>query len=144
MEPTPDAIRAHLATLTPAATPFVLRRNADVTGISGTGIVADGVLFPDLRVATRWRSTDGVAQTCAWDRLAHVRQVHGHGGATVIEMMPVSGLIHAVQAVLTELGEVDDNDSPVHLAARIYRGIAVALDPTTADSAVDEYLGEVA
>ncbi|GAB2762467.1 hypothetical protein [Nocardioides pakistanensis] len=61
---------------------FELHRDVDVSGISGTGVVADGVLFPDGHVATRWRSL--VAQTCAWDSITDVEHVHGHGGATRI------------------------------------------------------------
>lgn len=135
MDATPEAIREHLTRLTPASTPFVLRRNTDVTGISGTGVVADGVLFPDMRVATRWRSSDGVAQTCAWDRLSHVKQIHGHNGATVVEMMPTSNLIDAVASILRELDETFEGDSVERLAADIYQAIAVALDPTTARAA---------
>lgn len=59
---------------------FELHRDTDVSGISGIGVVADGVVFPDGRVATRWRGV--IAQTCVWDSIEHVEQIHGHGGAT--------------------------------------------------------------
>jgi hypothetical protein len=61
---------------------FVLMRDEDISGVSGTGLVAWGVEFPDGRVATRWNSD--VAQTCAWDSMEHVEKIHGHGGATRI------------------------------------------------------------
>ncbi|WP_426566391.1 hypothetical protein ACPPVT_07545 [Angustibacter sp. McL0619] len=61
---------------------FELHRDVDVSGISGTGVVADGIEFPDGRVATRWRGT--IAQTCSWDSMADVEAIHGHGGATRI------------------------------------------------------------
>jgi hypothetical protein len=61
---------------------FTLVRHQDETGVSGTGLVAWGVLFPDGRVATRWNAE--MAQTCAWDNLSHVVAVHGHGGATEV------------------------------------------------------------
>lgn len=35
---------------------FELHRFEDISGVSGTGIVADGVQFPDGVVAMRWRS----------------------------------------------------------------------------------------
>ena len=35
---------------------FVLQRNEDETGVSGTGIVAEGVEFSDGTVALRWTS----------------------------------------------------------------------------------------
>lgn len=59
---------------------FELHRDVDVSGVSGTGVVAEGVLFGDGRVATRWIGE--VAQTSAWDSIAHVIYVHGHDGAT--------------------------------------------------------------
>lgn len=59
---------------------FVLKRDEDVTGLSGTGVVAWGVIFPDGRVATRWKSE--VAQTCAFDSIEDVIHVHGHHGRT--------------------------------------------------------------
>lgn len=64
---------------------FVLVRHADPTGVSGTGVVADGMVFPDGRVVSRWRgTTTGVAQFMIWDRLADVTRIHGHGGRTEI------------------------------------------------------------
>lgn len=60
---------------------FYLQRNKDVTGVSGTGIVAWGVEFPDGRVATRWRGE--YPCTAAWDDLEQMLAVHGHNGATV-------------------------------------------------------------
>lgn len=62
---------------------FRLVRDVDITGVSGTGVVAYGIVFPDGHVATRW---DGeVAQTCAWDSIGDVVKVHGHNGATRLE-----------------------------------------------------------
>ncbi len=84
----------------PTAT-FVLRRMVDVSGVSGTGVVADGVLFPDGKAVTRWRpGLVGVAQTCVWDSVQHVRRVHGHGGATRLEFVPQDVLLAMVRAVL--------------------------------------------
>lgn len=65
---------------------FVLRRRVDVSGVSGTGVVAEGVEFADGRVATRWLAPPGrPAQTCVWDCVADVLAVHGHGGLTDLE-----------------------------------------------------------
>jgi hypothetical protein len=65
---------------------FQLARYTDVTGVSGTGIVCEGVQFSDGRVATRWLPpAGGPAQTCVWDRVEDVDVVHGHHGATYIE-----------------------------------------------------------
>ncbi|WP_235482534.1 hypothetical protein [Streptomyces roseoverticillatus] len=62
---------------------FVLQRDHDVTGVSGTGIVADGVLWPDGTASVRWRGPR--PSTVCWDYgLVDVEAVHGHGGATRI------------------------------------------------------------
>ncbi|MDX2948032.1 hypothetical protein [Streptomyces caniscabiei] len=61
---------------------FHLQRTTDITGVSGTGRVADGVLWPDGTVSIRWRGER--PSTVAWDRLADAEHVHGHGGHTVI------------------------------------------------------------
>lgn len=96
-----DRIRAWLNNLTPAASPFVLRRHHDVTGVSGTGVVADGVLFPAAGkgvAVVRWRGERG--STVVWDRLNHVKEIHGHDGNTVIELVPVDSLVAALKAVM--------------------------------------------
>jgi hypothetical protein len=61
---------------------FHLERDHDVTGASGTGRVADGVLWPDGTVAVRWRGER--ASSVHWDRVEDAIAIHGHGGATRI------------------------------------------------------------
>ncbi|MFF6829612.1 hypothetical protein [Streptomyces longwoodensis] len=61
---------------------FHLQRATDITGVSGTGRVADGVLWPDGTASLRWRGDR--PSTVTWDRLADAEHVHGHGGHTVI------------------------------------------------------------
>lgn len=64
---------------------FVLNRRADVTGRSGTGVVALGVMFTDGKAVTRWRgTTTGVHQISVWDSLDEVIEIHGHDGSTEI------------------------------------------------------------
>ncbi len=95
-----DRITTYLDQLAYGAQPFVLRRHHDVTGVSGTGIVADGVLFPAAgksKAVVRWRGDRG--STVVWDTITHVREIHGHDGATVIELVPVDELIAALRAV---------------------------------------------
>ncbi len=87
------------------AQPFVLRRDRDVTGVSGTGVVADGVLFPAAGksiAVVRWRGERG--STVVWDNLTHLREIHGHDGATRIEVVPVDDLV----ACLKDLIDVAD------------------------------------
>ncbi|MFJ5259118.1 hypothetical protein ACIQAC_01405 [Streptomyces sp. NPDC088387] len=78
------AVRAHLAEQSPTAKPrlFHLQRDHDVSGVSGTGRVANGVLWPDGTVSLRWIGER--PSTVHWDRLADAEHVHGHGGATRI------------------------------------------------------------
>ena len=65
--------------------PFHLVRNEDQSGISGTGIVAWGVVFPDGHTVLRWNTkwhTTGV-----YDSLEQMLEIHGHGGMTVVQFM---------------------------------------------------------
>lgn len=61
---------------------FLLRRDVDETGVSGTGDVAQGVEFDDGRACLRWL-TD-TASTCAYDSMGDLELIHGHGGKTRI------------------------------------------------------------
>lgn len=59
---------------------FELHRTHDVTGVSGAGIVAEGVQFSDGRCAYRWRGE--LATTVTADSIADVERIHGHEGRT--------------------------------------------------------------
>lgn len=61
---------------------FHLVRTADPSGVSGNGVVAEGVQFTSGKVALNWRSE--VPSTELHDDIDDVRLVHGHGGATRI------------------------------------------------------------
>jgi hypothetical protein len=63
---------------------FVLYRMRDVSGVSGTGVVAYGCQFPDGRVAIRWASKGLPASTVTWDSIADAVAVHGHDGNTIV------------------------------------------------------------
>lgn len=60
---------------------FVLERDRDDTGISGTGTVAEGIEFSDGTVALRWLVGDH-RSTVVWANIADVEAIHGHTGAT--------------------------------------------------------------
>lgn len=64
---------------------FELHRDVDETGISGTGVVAQGVEFDDGRCAMRW--LPGVTSTVVYDSLGDLERIHGHGGKTRIVML---------------------------------------------------------
>lgn len=59
---------------------FNLHRDHDVSGISGTGVVARGVEFPDGVVCLRWSGER--PSTVVWNSLSDAMYVHGHGGKT--------------------------------------------------------------
>lgn len=61
---------------------FVLNRVVDATGVSGTGIVADGVQFPNGKCALSWRGE--LSSTAVYDNIELVEAIHGHDGNTEI------------------------------------------------------------
>lgn len=71
-------------TVTPPASArrFHLLRHHDITGVSGVGIVAQGVQFADGVCVLRWMGD--AASTVVHDSIEDVRAVHGHGGLTSI------------------------------------------------------------
>lgn len=65
---------------------FRLIRNDDISGVSGTGFVAEVVEFESGKVALSFLlHTAGVANVIIYDSLEDVLKVHGHGGATILE-----------------------------------------------------------
>jgi hypothetical protein len=62
---------------------FFLRRQVDVSGVSGTGLVAEGVVFKDGTTVIQWYGDR--PSTVVWRDFAHAESVHGHGGHTKFE-----------------------------------------------------------
>ena len=62
---------------------FHLVRSEDVSGISGTGVVAKGVRLPSGKIALEW-CTEITPTIGIYDNIEIVEQVHGHGGKTVV------------------------------------------------------------
>lgn len=60
---------------------FTLVRDSDISGISGTGTVAEGVQYSDGRVSLRW-VTPRARSTVAYDSILDVVEIHGHAGST--------------------------------------------------------------
>lgn len=63
---------------------FRLMRYEDPSGVSGTGIVAHGVEFPDGTAAVYWPGD--YASTTVWPGgVEHVQAIHGHNGSTEVQ-----------------------------------------------------------
>jgi len=62
--------------------PFHLQRDEDVTGISGTGIVAYGVVLPTGRVILEW--TGEIRSLTVHASMTDVEKIHCHNGATKV------------------------------------------------------------
>lgn len=64
---------------------FHLVRKEDVSGVSGTGIVAEGVEFADGAVVMQWQvplqHTGGLS---IFKSIEDVRRIHGHENRTVV------------------------------------------------------------
>jgi hypothetical protein len=56
-----------------------------VSGTSGTGVVASGVMWPDRRCALRWHTP--TASTAVYDSPEDIEDIHGHAGKTKLVWM---------------------------------------------------------
>lgn len=64
---------------------FRLVRDVDITGVSGIGVVADGVVWPDQTATVRWRGDR--PSTVNWGHVDDALHIHGHDGRTRIEWL---------------------------------------------------------
>ena len=81
---------------------FYLMRHVDETGVSGTGIVGEGVVFSDGTVSMRWRGD--IKSTVLYDSLSDVRTIHGHQGKTEIIFTEANNLKGIIE-------EIDDGET---------------------------------
>lgn len=61
---------------------FVVIREEDVTGVSGTGVVAEGIEFSDGTCVIRWRVGNYPCSTTMWNSTEDALKIHGHDGRT--------------------------------------------------------------
>lgn len=61
---------------------FQLLRHHDVSGVSGTGVVAEGVQFTDGTVVIRWYGEH--PSTVVWASIMAAIAIHGHSGNTEV------------------------------------------------------------
>ena len=62
---------------------FHLHRREDESGISGTGIVAEGVCFSDGRCVLRWLTE--LSSIGIYASIDDVEAIHGHKGKTIVQ-----------------------------------------------------------
>ena len=67
---------------------YYLRRNADVSGNSGCGRVAQVAEFEDGTTVLHWNlgaNQSGVASTEVFSSVSDLLRVHGHSGLSILE-----------------------------------------------------------
>lgn len=103
--------------------PFVLARVEDVSGVSGTGIVANGILWPDGQAVIHWTGHQYPTTTPHPGGMESVLAIHGHNGATRVIWKEIDTpkadygsvwpeLVGYVQQALDDGDQID----PAHLA----------------------------
>lgn len=64
---------------------FAMIRYDDVSDVSGTGIVAQGVQFRDGQVVLQWCCPGLPSSVAVWPSIEDVLTIHGHRGRTVVK-----------------------------------------------------------
>lgn len=130
---------------------FEFHRDADVSGVSGTGVVADGVTFDDGVTVVRWRGER--RSTVVWPSVEDAIAVHGHDGATRLVYTDLSAVAVAMEkfaegvaAMLPEWPAPGPDELAVDALAMHEQqaelvGLAAAVDPVELAAAK---VGEVA
>lgn len=62
---------------------FLLIRHEDASGVSGVGVVADGIEFTDGQCILSWRGRYHTSEILP--NLKAVTDIHGHGGKTEVK-----------------------------------------------------------
>lgn len=91
--PEPSHIGRKTTTVEELPRLFALRRHLDLGGVSGTGLVAYGTLYPPAGAVTLcWLGrTTGHPSIGVYDSVTAVKTIHGHHGYTeLIWLSPAS------------------------------------------------------
>lgn len=73
---------------------FRFNRKEDATGISGTGMVAEGVEFENGKCALSWRTDK--SGLVIYDSISVAESVHGHEGSTQVEVLEMPAEIQEI------------------------------------------------
>jgi hypothetical protein len=70
---------------------FALVRSEDVSGTSGTGVVAEGVEFSNGQIVIHWISQLDSVNVYANAKV--LEQLHGHDGRTIVRWIDATGAV---------------------------------------------------
>jgi len=84
---------------------FTLQRHRDVTGISGEGPVATVVEFDDGHTVLHWDTA--TPSTTVYTDIRHITALHGHEGASTLELNDPYRLLAAYQRVMPYLLSIE-------------------------------------
>jgi hypothetical protein len=87
---------------------FELYRTEDESGISGTGIVAEGVVFWNGKCALAWKTQ--YTSVAIYDDIATLEKIHGHDGKTRV-VFRSEGDMSALCSVCGGSGYIAPSDS---------------------------------
>jgi hypothetical protein len=73
---------------------FELVRHTDVSGVSGTGVVAEGIEYEDGGIALRWKGE--WPATAVWPNMESLLAIHGHDGKTSVRYLDGRGALGRV------------------------------------------------
>ncbi|AEO93507.1 gp248 [Bacillus phage G] len=65
---------------------YFLQRNEDFSGVSGTGVVAKGVILPSGKCVHEW-SNSYVQSLNMYPNIKAVEHIHGHEGRTIVKFV---------------------------------------------------------
>lgn len=135
---------------------FILQRHVDHSGVSGTGVVAEGAEFSDGSVALRWPGEH--PSTAVWPDMRDMEAIHGHQGDTVVQYTGSERLVAAYQRVVPWMLSARYADRPITCAPhpdhpdrlratfkdeRAWRFWVALLDLSTDTASHEEVDGEV-
>lgn len=83
LSPETNAMLKRVFPETPTHSTFKLVRSTDVSGISGTGVVAEGTQFSTGKCVIAW--TTQYQSVAVYDSIEDVEAIHGHNGNTHIQ-----------------------------------------------------------
>jgi hypothetical protein len=116
---------------------FKLVRDSDVSGVSGTGVICEGVLFSDGHAALHWLGD--MPLTTPYPCLEWVLKIHGHEGLTRLVWDDEQGEADFSENDISYLHEVLSDETLMiwHLGARrLLRKIRTAMKLQGSDNPV--------